>query len=48
VRKWISDLQSFSDQAPSDMFIEALKDGELLMLDYRSKSERQELAQELQ
>jgi CRP-like cAMP-binding protein len=36
---WVSDLQSFSDQAPSDMFIEALEDGELLLLDYRSKSE---------
>ena len=36
---WVSDLQSFSDQVPSDMFIEALEDGELLMLDYRSKNE---------
>ena len=36
---WVSDAQSFSDQAPSDMFIEALEDGELLLLDYRTKSE---------
>jgi CRP-like cAMP-binding protein len=36
---WVSDAQSFSDQAPSGMFIEALEDGELLLLDYRSKSE---------
>jgi len=36
---WVSDAQSFSDEAPSDMFIEALEDGELLLLDYRTKSE---------
>ncbi len=36
---WVSDLQSFSEQTPSEMFIEALEDGELLLLDYRSKSE---------
>ena len=36
---WVSDVQSFADQAPSEMFIEALEDGELLLLDYRSKSE---------
>lgn len=36
---WVSDCPSFSDQSPSELFIEALEDGELLLLDYRSKSE---------
>src|SRR5260221_241196 len=36
---WVGDLQSFTDRVPSEMFIEALEDGELLMLDFPSKSE---------
>jgi CRP-like cAMP-binding protein len=36
---WISDPQSFDDQFPSDMFVEALEDGELLLLDHRGKNE---------
>ena len=36
---WVSDLQSFSDQTPSAMFIETLEDSELLLLDYRAKAE---------
>jgi CRP-like cAMP-binding protein len=36
---WVSDLQSFTDQVPSELFIEALEDAELLMLDYRGKIE---------
>lgn len=36
---WVSAPQSMGDQEPSDLFIEALEDGELLLLDYRSKSE---------
>ncbi|HEY6900941.1 MAG TPA: cyclic nucleotide-binding domain-containing protein [Puia sp.] len=36
---WVSDVQSLGEQEPSDMFIEALEDGELLLLDSRGKSE---------
>jgi len=36
---WVSDPQSFDEQSPSDMFIEALEDGELLLLDHRSKND---------
>lgn len=36
---WVSDLQSFSAQTPSSMFIETLEDSELLGLDYRAKTE---------
>lgn len=36
---WVSDPQSFDEQFPSDMFIEALEDGELLLLDHRSKND---------
>jgi CRP-like cAMP-binding protein len=36
---WVSDPQSFGEQSPSEMFIEALEDAELLLLDYRSKNE---------
>ncbi|WP_431213639.1 Crp/Fnr family transcriptional regulator [Puia sp. P3] len=36
---WVSDPQSFGEQSPSDMFIEALEESELLLLDYRSKNE---------
>ncbi|WEK37804.1 MAG: Crp/Fnr family transcriptional regulator [Candidatus Pseudobacter hemicellulosilyticus] len=34
---WVSDLTSFTDQVPSNMFIEALEDCELLQIDYASK-----------
>ena len=34
---WVSDLCSFMDQKPSNMFIEALEDTELFMIDYQSK-----------
>lgn len=34
---WVSDLYSFTDQQPSNMFIETLEDSELLMIDYKSK-----------
>jgi CRP-like cAMP-binding protein len=36
---WVSDLQSFSTQAPSTMFIETLEDCELLLLDHHAKAE---------
>ncbi|MBO9732454.1 MAG: Crp/Fnr family transcriptional regulator [Chitinophaga sp.] len=35
---WVSDLYSFTDQTPSNMFIETLEDSELLMIDYKSKT----------
>ncbi len=34
---WVSDLSSFSDQTPSNMFIETVEDCELLLIDYKSK-----------
>jgi CRP-like cAMP-binding protein len=34
---WVSDLSSFSEQAPSNMFIETVEDCELLMIDYKNK-----------
>jgi len=36
---WVSDLQSFSEQTPSTMFIETLEDCELLLLDHAAKTE---------
>ena len=34
---WISDIGSFSEQRPSNLFIEALEDTELLTIDFESK-----------
>ncbi|WP_207426088.1 Crp/Fnr family transcriptional regulator [Pedobacter sp. SYSU D00535] len=34
---WISDIGSFSEQKPSNLFIETLEDTELLIIDYESK-----------
>ena len=34
---WISDIGSFSEQTPSNLFIEALEDTELLIIDYTNK-----------
>jgi CRP-like cAMP-binding protein len=34
---WVSDLSSFSDQSPSNMFIETVEDCELLLIDYKNK-----------
>jgi CRP/FNR family transcriptional regulator, cyclic AMP receptor protein len=34
---WISDIGSFSEQKPSNLFIEALENTELLMIDYANK-----------
>jgi CRP-like cAMP-binding protein len=34
---WISDIASFSDQKPGNLFIESLEDTELLLLDPKSK-----------
>lgn len=34
---WVSDITSFEDQVPSDMYIEALEDCELLVLSRQSK-----------
>ena len=34
---WMSDISSFSEQKPSNLFIEKLEDTELLMIDYESK-----------
>jgi CRP-like cAMP-binding protein len=36
---WAGDLQSFSEQTPSAMFIETLEDSEFFLLDYPAKSE---------
>ncbi|NIG54821.1 Crp/Fnr family transcriptional regulator [Chitinophaga sp. Cy-1792] len=36
---WVSDLYSFTEQKPSNMFIETLEDSELLIIDYKSKEE---------
>ncbi|WP_118973666.1 Crp/Fnr family transcriptional regulator [Taibaiella koreensis] len=35
---WVSDLYSFTEQQPSDMFIEAIEDSELLIIDRKSKA----------
>jgi CRP-like cAMP-binding protein len=34
---WVSDLTSFSEQKPSNLFIETIEDCELLSIDYKSK-----------
>ncbi|KAA2241915.1 Crp/Fnr family transcriptional regulator [Chitinophaga agrisoli] len=36
---WVSDLSSFAEQKPSNMFIETVEDCELLSIDYQSKVE---------
>ncbi|MBN9299207.1 MAG: Crp/Fnr family transcriptional regulator [Filimonas sp.] len=36
---WVTDLESFTKQIPSNMFIETLEDSEMLTLDYPSKVE---------
>ncbi|WP_291908983.1 Crp/Fnr family transcriptional regulator [Chitinophaga sp. CB10] len=36
---WVSDLYSFTEQKPSNMFIETLEDSELLLIDYKSKQQ---------
>lgn len=41
---WISDIGSFNEQKPSNLFIETLEDTELLIIDYESK---EKLFQEL-
>lgn len=41
---WISDIGSFSEQKPSNLFIETLEDTELLIIDFESK---QQLFQEI-
>ncbi|MBC9911993.1 Crp/Fnr family transcriptional regulator [Chitinophaga varians] len=35
---WVSDIYSFTEKAPSNMFIESLEDCELLIIDYKSKA----------
>jgi len=35
---WVSDISSFSEQKPSQLFIETLEDSELLSIDYRGKT----------
>jgi len=35
---WVSDLTSFSEQKPSNLFIETLEDCELLSIDFASKT----------
>lgn len=35
---WVSDLTSFSEQKPSNLFIETLEDCELLSIDYKNKN----------
>jgi len=35
---WVSDLTSFSDRTPSNLFIETLEDCELLCIDYAGKA----------
>lgn len=35
---WVSDLASFSEQKPSNLFIETLEDCELLSIDFKNKS----------
>lgn len=34
---WVSDLSSFSEQTPSNMFIETVEDCEMLLINYTSK-----------
>lgn len=34
---WVSDICSFSEQKPSNQFIETIEDSEMLFIDYRSK-----------
>ncbi len=36
---WISDIGSFSEQKPSNLFIETLEDTEVLMIDFESKQQ---------
>lgn len=36
---WISDLASFSQQKPAQLYIETLEETEVLMIDYRSKEQ---------
>ncbi|SHM48148.1 cAMP-binding domain of CRP or a regulatory subunit of cAMP-dependent protein kinases [Chitinophaga jiangningensis] len=36
---WVSDLYSFTEQKPTNMFIETLEDSELLLIDYKSKQQ---------
>jgi len=36
---WVSDLYSFTEQKPSDMFIETIEDSELLIIDRKGKAE---------
>ncbi len=36
---WVSDLSSFAEQKPSNMFIETVEDCELLTIDYQNKME---------
>lgn len=36
---WISDIGSFSEQKPSNLFIETLEDTEVLMVDFESKQQ---------
>ncbi|RBL89505.1 Crp/Fnr family transcriptional regulator [Chitinophaga flava] len=36
---WVSDLYSFTEQKPSNMFIETIEDCELLIIDHKSKNE---------
>jgi CRP-like cAMP-binding protein len=35
---WVSDLTSFSERRPSDLFIETIEDSELLSIDYSGKA----------
>lgn len=35
---WVSDLTSFSERKPSNLFIETVEDSELLSIDYKNKS----------
>jgi CRP-like cAMP-binding protein len=35
---WVSDLTSFSEQKPSNLFIETIEDCELLSIDYKNKT----------
>lgn len=35
---WVSDLSSFSERKPSNMFIETVEDCEFLFIDYKNKS----------
>src|SRR3984885_2575540 len=35
---WVSDLTSFSERKPPNLFIETVEDSELLSIDYKNKS----------